>query len=158
MCTELFQFDTSATTASPEHNTSSEAKDVAENIASEAAQGSAHNVTSKFPVPRSRRDPFAVPLPPVRSKISPSGEEGKNGTDPAVEQILREQIHSRNLQDGTSSMVVSVLVGPEEYVDSRRKGGKRVSRIFVVVLVDSQKYVTYSCILPSGGPPHVVAA
>jgi hypothetical protein len=59
-----------------------------------------------------------------------------------------------------SSMVVSVLAGPQEFSDiSRRKGAKGMSQIFVVVLVDGVKYVTYSCVLPSTRPqPHIVAA
>ncbi|KAG0579191.1 hypothetical protein KC19_4G080100 [Ceratodon purpureus] len=161
MCTELFQFDTAANT-SPGQSSSSEAKNMAESVAAKAAQGSPHNVTSTLSVPvvpRSRRDPFAVPLPPVKPKPSADKpEEGRNGTDPRVEKTVREQMHSQNMRHGVSSMVVSVMAGPEEYGDSRRKGAKGLSRIFVVVLVDNQKYVTYSCMLPSGGPQaHVVA-
>ncbi|XP_024371305.1 uncharacterized protein [Physcomitrium patens] len=161
MCTELFQFDTAAAASSAGQASTSEAKNVAESVAAKAAQGSPHNITSTLsgPIgPRSRRDPFAVPLPPVNSKPPAKGEGPRNGTDPRVENLVREQLHGQNLRDGISSMVVSVMAGPEEYGDSRRKGTKGLSRIFVVVLVDNQKYVTYSCILPSGGPQaHVVA-
>lgn len=50
-----------------------------------------------------------------------------------------------------SSMVVSVLVDPREVVDSETdrvmpSDRKSLSRIFVVVLLDSVKYVTYSCV------------
>lgn len=165
MCTELFQFDTgAAATTSPGQGSSPEAKTMAESVAAKAAsQGSPHNVTSPFVVPvvpRSRRDPFAVPLPPIKPKPSAREERRSNGTDPRVENTVREQLHNQNLRHGVSSMVVSVLAGPEDYGgDSRRKGTtKGLSQIFVVVLVDNQKYVTYSCMLPSGGPQaHVVA-
>ncbi|KAJ8559708.1 hypothetical protein K7X08_003766 [Anisodus acutangulus] len=53
-----------------------------------------------------------------------------------------------------SSMVVSVLVDPREAGDADGDGmigRKSISRIFVVVLIDSVKYVTYSCMLPFKG-------
>ncbi|KAF9623263.1 hypothetical protein IFM89_000752 [Coptis chinensis] len=53
-----------------------------------------------------------------------------------------------------SSMVVSVLVDPREGGDREVDGGispKSLSRIFVVVLIDSVKYVIYSCMLPFKG-------
>lgn len=49
-------------------------------------------------------------------------------------------------------MVVSVLVDPREGgdgdVDEMIGGRKSLSRVFIVVLVDGVKYVTYSCVLP----------
>lgn len=60
-----------------------------------------------------------------------------------------------------SPMVVSVLVDPRETGDADVDGvmGKKsLSKIFVVVLIDSVKYVTYSCMLPFKGPAlHLVA-
>ncbi|KAF3497614.1 hypothetical protein DY000_02053453 [Brassica cretica] len=57
-------------------------------------------------------------------------------------------------------MVVSVLVDPGEGgdgdIDGMIGGPKSLFRIFVVVLVDSAKYVTYSCALPRSGAPHLV--
>lgn len=160
MCTELFQFDTApAPATSAGQGSNSETKTMAESVAANAAQGSSLNVTLPV-VPRSRRDPFAVPLPPIKPKGASAGEERRsNGTDSRAENTVREQMHNQNMRHGVSSMVVSVLAGPEEYGDSRLKGStKGLSRIFVVVLVDNQKYVTYSCMLPSGGPQaHVVA-
>ncbi|KAJ4905084.1 bZIP transcription factor 49 [Raphanus sativus] len=49
-----------------------------------------------------------------------------------------------------SSMLVSVLTDPrEEGDDGEMAGGtKSLSRVFIVVLVDGVKYVTYSCVLP----------
>jgi hypothetical protein len=47
MCTELFQFDTSPVTSAPsEESSNAAAKDVAESVASEAAQGNTHNNAS----------------------------------------------------------------------------------------------------------------
>lgn len=161
MCTELFQFDTAAATTSPEQGSTPEPKNMAESVAARAAQGSPHNITSTLSVPdapRSRRDPFAVPLPPVKPKSAAEGDGVRNDTDPRVKNIGRDHMHGRNLRDEVSSMVVSVMAGPEEYGDSRKQT-KGLSRIFVVILVQNQKYVTYSCMLPSGGPQgHVVAA
>ena len=57
-------------------------------------------------------------------------------------------------------MIVSVLVDPREAGDGDIDGmmkPKSLSRIFVVVLIDSVKYVTYSCVLPRAGP-HLVTA
>ena len=51
----------------------------------------------------------------------------------------------------SSSVVVSVLADPREDGDGKISS-KSLSRIFVVVLIDSVKYVTYSCVLPS---PHL---
>ncbi|XP_042481313.1 bZIP transcription factor 17 [Macadamia integrifolia] len=59
-----------------------------------------------------------------------------------------------------SPLVVSVLVDPREASDVDGDGvisSKSLSRIFVVVLADSVKYVTYSCVLPlKGSGPHLV--
>ncbi|KAL2320614.1 hypothetical protein Fmac_029583 [Flemingia macrophylla] len=72
--------------------------------------------------------------------------------------------HVKNLQKdhlgNQSSMVVSVLVDPKEAGDGDVDGmmrPKSLSRIFVVVLIDSVKYVTYSCGLPRASP-HLVTA
>ncbi|RWW44737.1 hypothetical protein BHE74_00049487 [Ensete ventricosum] len=50
-----------------------------------------------------------------------------------------------------SSVVVSILADPREAGDGETDGRispNSLSRIFVVVLLDSVKYVTYSCVLP----------
>ncbi|KAI4330553.1 hypothetical protein MLD38_028832 [Melastoma candidum] len=57
----------------------------------------------------------------------------------------------------SSSLVVSVLVDPREAGDGEMDMDgiirpKSISRIFVVVLMDSIKYVTYSCVLPRSNP------
>ncbi|XP_043691919.1 bZIP transcription factor 17-like [Telopea speciosissima] len=59
-----------------------------------------------------------------------------------------------------SPLIVSVLVDPRDAGDVDVDGvisSKSLSRIFVVVLLDSVKYVTYSCVLPlKGSGPHLV--
>ncbi|CAL9246135.1 unnamed protein product [Arabidopsis halleri] len=58
------------------------------------------------------------------------------------------------------SMVVSVLVDPREGgdgdIDEMMGGTKSLSPVFIVLLVDDVKYVTYSCILPRPEFPHLV--
>ncbi|PKA67216.1 hypothetical protein AXF42_Ash004708 [Apostasia shenzhenica] len=59
-----------------------------------------------------------------------------------------------------SHMVVSILADPREAGDGDADGmmSKSLSRIFVVVLLDSVKYVTYSCVLPlKSSGPHLVS-
>jgi hypothetical protein len=96
MCIELFQSDTSLVTLAPfEESSNAVAKDVTELVASEAAQGNIHNnASSKNYVPlmpQSWRNPFAIPLPPT----SPSGRisGAKNGLDPTLEKLVKEQLH-----------------------------------------------------------------
>lgn len=59
-----------------------------------------------------------------------------------------------------SSVVVSVLADPREAGDGDsdpRMNPKSLSRIFVVVLLDGVRYVTYSCTLPfKSASPHLV--
>ncbi|CAN5972523.1 unnamed protein product [Sphagnum jensenii] len=51
--------------------------------------------------------------------------------------MVRDQLHQQGEVENQSSMVVSVLAGPQEFAGtSRRKGGKGMSRIFVVVLAN----------------------
>lgn len=58
------------------------------------------------------------------------------------------------------STVVSVLVDPGEDgggdINVMKGGTKSPSRVFIVVLVDGVKYVTYSCLLPQPQVPHLV--
>jgi hypothetical protein len=74
--------------------------------------------------------------------------------------MVRDQLHQQGEVENQSSMVVSVLAGPQEFAGtSRRKGGKGMSRIFVVFLADGVRYVIYSCGVPSAGPqPHIITS
>lgn len=65
-----------------------------------------------------------------------------------------------NTKPAASSVVVSILADPREAGDGENDGRvspNSLSRIFVVVLVDSVKYATYSCVLPfKSSIPHLV--
>ncbi|OIW03204.1 hypothetical protein TanjilG_21836 [Lupinus angustifolius] len=136
MCTEVFQFD-----ASPTPGAIVPATAVA-NISSENRQNDTTLNKS-----RSRRILHGLPDPLPGSKLNLSEDHVRNSQN--------DPLHGNN-----SSMVVSVLVDPKEAADVNVDGvmtPKSLSRIFVVVLIDSVKYVTYSCGLP-GASPHLVAA
>ncbi|XP_027772084.1 bZIP transcription factor 17-like [Solanum pennellii] len=88
---------------------------------------------------RNRRTLNDLPASPSRPSHSISEEQtGTNG---------------KQENKSLSSMVVSVLVDGDGVI-----GPKSVSRIFVVVLIDSVKYVTYSCMLPFKGSAPLVNA
>ena len=138
MCTEVFRFDASPTPgaivpASTEANVS------AENL---------RNVSSS----NKKRNRRILHLPPDSIPGS-----AFNLTE---EHVVSSQNDNILGNKSTSSMVVSVLVDPKEAgvvdVDGMITS-KALSRIFVVVLVDSVKYVTYSCGLPRGAPYMVTA-
>ncbi|XP_037416434.1 bZIP transcription factor 39-like [Triticum dicoccoides] len=146
MCSEVFQFDISAATNSggiiP---------------ASPAVNSSSVNATRKVPTPapayygklKNRRIMYneAIPL---------TGKTANN-TGP-----FNRTSESSKLPDKkpASSVVVSVLADPREAGDGDsdpRMTPKSLSRIFVVVLLDGVRYVTYSCTLPfKGASPHLV--
>lgn len=138
MCTEVFQFDISPTPGAIVPATS------IVNITSERRQNSTRPNRS-----RNRRilHEHAIPL--------------DGNTLNATEDHVQHE-HSDGLQGNksSSSMVVSVLVDPREIGDGDGEGvirSKTMSRIFVVVLIDSVKYVTYSCMLPfMGSGNHLV--
>ncbi|KAI3995596.1 hypothetical protein MKX01_023341 [Papaver californicum] len=136
MCTEVFQFDVSKPggiipAASIVNITSVE-------------NGTD---TSHLSGTRNRRILNRLPVPVV------NGTQQEGG--PAQDDKF--QVNNR-------SMIVSVLVDPREGGDgSEGVDGmmrpKSLSRIFVVVLLDSVKYVTYSCVLPlKGSGPHLVTS
>ncbi|KAL3819671.1 hypothetical protein ACJIZ3_005576 [Penstemon smallii] len=137
MCTEVFQFDVSAAIV-PATTTS-------KNMSENQNQNSTH--LSKG---RNRRILRGLPIPLPESSLNISGEHvGINSQ--------KEKLNGVN--NASSSMVVSVLVDPREAGDvdvNGVLGTKSLSRIFVVVLVDSVKYVTYSCMLPFMGSAHHV--
>ncbi|KZV47570.1 hypothetical protein F511_32185 [Dorcoceras hygrometricum] len=141
MCTEVFQFDVSPASVAGGIIPASTQK----NISQEQDRNSTH-----FNKGRNRRFLHDHPLPLPESHHNTSEEHRKRDS-------RKDNLDGNNL---TSSMVVSVLVDPRETGDSDVDGvmGKNaISRIFVVVLVDSVKYVTYSCMLPFlGSTSHLV--
>lgn len=146
MCSEVFQFDIS--TASTNSGGI---------IPSPAVNSSSVNATQNISTPapayygklKNRRIMYneAIPLP------------GKtvNNTEP-----FNRTSESSKLPDKkpASSVVVSVLADPREAGDGDsdpRMSPKSLSRIFVVVLLDGVRYVTYSCTLPfKSSSPHLV--
>lgn len=137
MCTEVFQFDVSSSAPGAiVHATN------ARNVSMEESQ----NATR---IHRNRR----ILNGPSVSLSSPSHNisEEQNGTGGKQENFTGNK--------SLSSMVVSVLVDPREAGDANGDGimgPKSLSRIFVVVLIDSVKYVTYSCMLPFKGSTPLV--
>jgi hypothetical protein len=127
MCTEVFQFDVSPAPGAI----------VVANISSENRQNS--TTVNKS---RNRRILHTLPDPLPGSRLNITEERARN-------------LPKDHLPGNKSSMVVSVLVDPKEVGDGDVDGmmaPKSLSRIFVVVLIDSVKYVTYSCGLPRVSP------
>ncbi|XP_076913779.1 bZIP transcription factor 17-like [Bidens hawaiensis] len=152
MCTEVFQFDASVAGASGAIIPATSAVNI---TATENHHNSTHITTVK-----NRRILHSLPIPLSDSTTNITKEQ-VSGHDSKHEDHLKNK--------SVSSMVVSVLVDPREAgdggdVDGVMGGiggggkGKSFSRIFVVVLLDSVKYVTYSCMLPLKGGSHVVTA
>ncbi|KAJ0259417.1 Basic-leucine zipper domain-containing protein [Hirschfeldia incana] len=135
MCTEVFQFDVSSTSggiipASP-----------ATNVSAEHIKNATDTHRRKN---RRTLRGLAIPLP--GSDFNFTKEHQRNSSSKEIKPA--------------SSMVVSVLVDPREGgdgdIDGMIGGPKSLSRVFVVVLQNSAKYVTYSCALPRPGAPHLV--
>lgn len=129
MCTEVFQFDISSAII-PATST--------RNVSIESSQNTTNSYRGK------NRRILHSPIPISASSQNMSDENvGRNGH--------KENLNANNT---LSPMVVSVLVDPREAGDADGEsvmGSKSLSRIFVVVLIDSVKYVTYSCMLPFKG-------
>ncbi|KAA8517901.1 hypothetical protein F0562_015375 [Nyssa sinensis] len=133
MCTEVFQFDVSPASATGAIIPATSVR----NVSAEEH----HKNSTNFNKGRNRRILHHLPisLPGsvhniTRKHMGSNSEKGNFGRNNSL-----------------SSMVVSVLVDPREAGDSDddgMMGQKSLSRIFVVVLLDSVKYVTYSCMLP----------
>ncbi|CAA0832869.1 bZIP transcription factor 17 [Striga hermonthica] len=137
MCTEVFQFDISSASGAIVPAT--------QNI----TQGHNRNSTQLTRAARNRRILRGLPI--THSESTHNISKRSSGEKNPHEQGL-------NGNNSVSPMVVSVLVDPREVggdadVDGVIKS-KSLSRIFVVVLIDSVKYVTYSCGLPFKGSPH----
>ncbi|XP_074306787.1 bZIP transcription factor 39-like [Silene latifolia] len=141
MCTEVFQFDVSPTPGSIVPATS-----VANRTSEERLNSTRPNIPKNRRILHGHAIPFKDPT--------------ANSTE--------ERMHSHEQNDGLqgnksrSSVVVSVLVDPREVGDGDGEsviGSKTLPRIFVVVLIDSVKYVTYSCMLPfMGSGSHLITA
>ncbi|KAE8817438.1 bZIP transcription factor [Hordeum vulgare] len=127
MCTEVFQFDISPTTIVP--------------VYSSAMPNTSHNSTENVPSSQSHKVKNRRIL---HSMAIPLKGSTSNHTDHLKAHPKNESFAGNK---PASSVVVSVLADPRVDADGRISS-KSLSRIFVVVLVDSVKYVTYSCVLP----------
>ncbi|KAF2583730.1 hypothetical protein F2Q70_00037525 [Brassica cretica] len=143
MCTEVFQFDISPGAIVPSS---------VSNITREHLQNV--TTTSNKRV-KNRRILEGLPVSRLASELNITEAQ-------ASKDAQNKSFHGKaNTKPTSSSMVVSVLLDPREVVDSETdrvmpSNPKSLSRIFVVVLLDSVKYVTYSCVLPRSGL-HLVA-
>ncbi|CAA2969251.1 bZIP transcription factor 17-like [Olea europaea var. sylvestris] len=142
MCTEVFQFDVSSASAS-----GALVRATMRNITAEAEKVQNSTYLRKG---RNRRILHGLPIPLRGTSRNISKEhEGRN--------TQKEKLNRNN---SISSMVVSVLFDPREVGDVEGDSMMRPkpSRFFVVVLIDSVKYVTYSCMLPfKGSGTHLVS-
>ncbi|CDP06227.1 unnamed protein product [Coffea canephora] len=140
MCTEVFQFDVSSASGPGAIVPATSARNVTE----EQSRNS-----TDLNKGRNRRILRGVPIPLPGSSHNISEDVGRTSK--------KENFSGNN---SLSPMVVSVLVDPREVGDADVDGvmgAKSLSQIFVVVLIDSVKYVTYSCVLPfKGAGPHLV--
>lgn len=155
MCTEVFQFDVLGASAS---GAIVPATSVV-NITATETQNSTYISTIKN---RRILHGLPIPLPNTATNVT---KERVASTEAGRDDSNHNKHHHKN--NSVSSMVVSVLVDPREAgdggdVEGMMGGGggksKSFSRIFVVVLLDSVKYVTYSCMLPIKGASHLVTA
>jgi len=144
MCTEVFQFDVSPSTAH-----ANGIVPVYSNAMSNSTQNFTENLPSAHPhTVKNRRISYSEAIP---LKGSTSNNTERLKTPPKNENF--------GSMKPVSSVVVSVLADPREAGEGNGEGrisSKSLSRIFVVVLIDSVKYVTYSCVLPfKNHSPHL---
>ncbi|KAJ6818524.1 bZIP transcription factor 39-like [Iris pallida] len=132
-CTEVFQFEVSPSSANP---------------SGIVPATSVVNATDKLPPGKMKNRRILYPQL-AGSTINDTHHFGK----PSGNNTFRAN-------STVPSMVVSVMADPREAGDGDCDGvirPKSLSRIFVVVLMDSVKYVTYSCMLPlKSSGPHLV--
>ncbi|CAL9186004.1 unnamed protein product [Musa hybrid cultivar] len=146
MCTEVFQFDVSSSSSSssifPTSSimNSSSITNATENLPPSSARPGKN---------KNRRIMHPEPIP-LRGTT-------RNNTKQFDKSSERSNLHNNK---PVSSVVVSVLADPRDAGDGEgdeRISPKSMSRVFVVVLLDSVKYVTYSCVLPfKTSAPHLV--
>ncbi|KAL5198720.1 hypothetical protein ABZP36_002232 [Zizania latifolia] len=136
MCTEVFQFDLSPTSAHANGIVpvySGSMTNLSQNFTENPPSGQVQKV-------KNRRILYSQAIP-LQGSTS-------NDTD-HFKAPPKNQSHAG--RKPVSSVVVSVLADPRESNDKDGEGrisSNSLSRIFVVVLIDSVKYVTYSCVLP----------
>uniref|UniRef100_A0A0A9DZC4 BZIP domain-containing protein n=1 Tax=Arundo donax TaxID=35708 RepID=A0A0A9DZC4_ARUDO len=136
MCTEVFQFDVSPSSAH-----ANGIVPVYSNGMSNPSQNLTENLPAGCPQKAKNRRILYSEAIPLQGSTSNDTEHLK--TPPKNE--------SYGSRKPVSSVVVSVLADPREASDGDGEGrisSKLLSRIFIVVLIDSVKYVTYSCVLP----------
>ncbi|WOL06753.1 bZIP transcription factor 17 [Canna indica] len=137
MCTEVFQFEVSPTSSS--------------GIIPAAAIVNATsivNATENLPSTSSQQGKLKNRRIMYRGTVPLNGTT-MNNTRPQFAKPSKS--HNSANTKPVSSVVVSVLADPKEAGNGDVDGmisPKSISRIFVVVLLDSVKYVTYSCVLP----------
>ncbi|KAG6507795.1 bZIP transcription factor 39-like [Zingiber officinale] len=137
LCTEVFQFDISPTSSSGGIIPTTSI------VNATSMDNTSENFTSapgRQTAIKSRRMKYTEPAP-------------LNATVPNDTQQFRKPSEGSNFggDKPVTSIVVSVLADPKEAGIGDGEGmisPKSISRIFVVVLLDSVKYVTYSCVLP----------
>ncbi|KQK06265.1 bZIP transcription factor 39 [Brachypodium distachyon] len=147
MCSEVFQFDIS--TASTNSGGVIPASPI--------VNSSSINATQSIPTPppaylgklKNRRIMYNEAIPLTGKTV--------NNTEPFNRTSENSKLPDKK---PSSSVVVSVLADPREAGDGDRDpriSTKSLSRIFVVVLLDGVRYVTYSCTLPfKSASPHLV--
>eukprot|EP00249_Psilotum_nudum_P022841 c28657_g1_i1 orf=423-3248(+) len=162
MCTEVFQFETTPASSSSK-SASTIVNDVSPTASSRKADTYVKNSTDGLHEQAPRRAgpqvqsssggvSYAVPLLPARQQATFINGKRQSNETHGTEQI-READEFMSGKGRHSSLVVSILVGSPEFRDEARlsRGSTGLSEIFVVVLIDSVKYVTYSCMIPSKG-------
>ncbi|GAQ85622.1 basic region leucin zipper [Klebsormidium nitens] len=164
MCTELFQF---ADPAVVNGGSGREARAAAEEAAlAVAREQSLEGAEAKEGVQKQNqtaslrgmgrkwkpKNPDAVPMPPVNGTRSQFDAKAEFEDEKQPERCEEGAFGCKN---ASSSVVVSVMVpqvGWERSTFEPKKGAstsKGLGQIFVVVLINSAKYVTYSCSVPS---------
>ncbi|XP_020586165.1 bZIP transcription factor 39-like isoform X2 [Phalaenopsis equestris] len=150
-CTEVFQFQISPSSASPSAVITSSIINATKTAVANSSTGSTSSSAPQRVI-KNRKFfyPRAIPLPGSTGNHTKRIGKGPEGS---------------NFQSNASGppMVVSVLIDPREVSDGDGDGEGKISpnkslqRIFVVILLDSVKYITYSCVLPfKSYSPHLV--
>ncbi|KAF8765633.1 hypothetical protein HU200_008124 [Digitaria exilis] len=149
MCSEVFQFDISAASA----------KSGGIIPASPTVNSSSVNATQKIRKPAPAYGGKLKNRRIMHNEAIPLTGKTVNNTEP---QAFNSTSESSKVPDSkpASSVIVSVLADPREAGNGDgdpRVSPKPLSRIFVVVLLDGVRYVTYSCTLPfKSSSPHLV--